>query len=172
MCTVSDPEVRSRRFFGVSIARMRPRLMIATRAQSVSTSARLCDVKKNRHRRILLRERRINSRIRAAASGSSERVGSSSKSTGGLANIARATASRCLLPVESSPNRRRATSSNSSFANRSSIRCFATRSREAVKPRKEHQVLFGRQAPVETAFFGSRQTDLRVARVRRASTLS
>ena len=54
---VPIPDVSSRRFFGVSIARMLPRLMIATRPHSVSTSARLCDVKKNRHRWILSCER-------------------------------------------------------------------------------------------------------------------
>ena len=45
-----------------------------------------------------------------------------------LANIARATARRCLFPVESSPKRRRATSSSSSCTKRSLMRCFAKRS--------------------------------------------
>ena len=46
MCTISDPDVRSRGSLVCRVARMLPRLMIATRAHSVSTSARLCDVKR------------------------------------------------------------------------------------------------------------------------------
>ena len=91
--------------------------------------------------------------MRAAASGSSER-GSSSKSTGGLDNIARATASRCLFPVESSPKRRRATSSSSSVANRPSRLCRAIA--QTMKTRKEHEVLFASQSPVETSLLRRR----------------
>ena len=163
---VSDPDVRSRRFFGVSIARMRPRLMIATRSHSVSTSARLCEVKRIVTGGSCCASDRIISRMRAAASGSSERVGSSSNSTGGLDNIARATASRCLFPVESSPKRRRATSSSSSFANRSLIRCFAARS---LTTREDAQRTSGsvRQSVASKNFALLRSTDQsHVARAR------
>ena len=97
--------------------------------------------------------------MRAAASGSSDRVGSSSKSTGGRDNIARATANLCLFPVDISPNRRRATSSNSSLRKQFSNTFFRHAIAESMKPREEHQILFPCETPVKTALFSSRQSD-------------
>ena len=102
----------------------------------------------------------INSLIRAAASGSSDRVGSSSNSTGGVDNIARATASRCLFPVDISPNRRRATSSSSSFGKQFTNALLRNAIAEPVQARKEHQVLLARQSPVKAALFSRREPNL------------
>src|ERR1043165_1150489 len=97
----------ARRLRGASNALISPLLMIATRSQSSSTSARLCEVRKTVTRFVSsCASALIVARMRAAASGSSERVGSSSNNTGGSASIARATDKRCLFPVESSAKKR------------------------------------------------------------------
>ena len=107
------------RFSGVSLASMRPSLMIITLPQVPDTSGRICVL-----RRIVCSpdRERIRRRTSMICFGSSPDVGSSSTSTSGLWISAWARPTRCRYPLESLPISQSRTSSHEVRSSTRSIR--------------------------------------------------